>query len=427
MELREIKECGANNILLWAIQNGADLRSETELQSLINEETYYAVTIEGVNFLELLLLSKMFRNKLRIKAENKVAIPMRKDTAAMFPGSFTPDPEKPDTVVNFYEVAEEACRKMMNMALQMNSDDDIILPSSAKLFMPMITRTFDVQIPMNFVDILGSFPIDKNTSILYNTEYPGNLSLFIDSDEFAISRDMILLRLVKHLQVIRYTKKMETLLNQLKFAPLKKVKSERLISFKMVGFHKYDPVSRNEIRLDMFNTNKDTLLNTMRRLSKINTPLQVDFAINTPLQYLSDLYNHYSYEDLPIIFESSMLAVMSNGIPLNNFKSLEIDEDSEDYDIKLSEYENAISEYKNRILDTAQETITAIAALTKAVDPDYTAIFALLPSIYQSKAIITISADKFGVYIDNYNADLAAMFSEMKSQVISLQNDIANS
>lgn len=425
MQLTAIKECGSNNILLWAIQNGADLRSENELQQLINDQTYYSITLTGVNYLEYLRLVQVYRNKLRIINENKATMPLRKVTAQMFPGGFAANEENPDEKSPFYELAELSCRTMLDLALQMNADDDIILPSTTRLYLPMLTRTLDVQIPLNFIDLLNCIPADKDPSSIFNAQYPNNLDGLFDNEEFDFTKNTIMLGLVKILQIIRYSKKFDSLITRTKYAPLKKVSSNSLITYKMIGFSKYDKVLRNQVKCDMFNINKDLLTSIMKRLSRIDDPLKVEFAVQMPIQFMCDMCNSFSQEDLPIYYESSMADILATGLQMKNFRSFELEKSDSEYEIKLGEYNNAVEEYSTRISNANKILLSAINEMSKGDnDIDMMAMFSLLPTMYMTKAVITVSSEDLDKYILGYQPELAEMFDNIKQQIISLNNEI---
>ena len=84
MKITSITESGSNNTLLWAISNGADIKSDIPLQSIINDELFFLVRLEDVNMFELFRLTQHFRNKLRIINEHMAAIPDDSDLINRF-------------------------------------------------------------------------------------------------------------------------------------------------------------------------------------------------------------------------------------------------------------------------------------------------------------------------------------------------------
>ena len=51
MKITKITESGTNNLLRWAIQNGADIKNDSALQAHINDQTIYLVTNQNVNLI----------------------------------------------------------------------------------------------------------------------------------------------------------------------------------------------------------------------------------------------------------------------------------------------------------------------------------------------------------------------------------------
>jgi hypothetical protein len=59
MNISSIRESGSNNLLKWAIDNRADLKNNIPLASLINDELFYLVNIDGMNFYEVFRLTQL--------------------------------------------------------------------------------------------------------------------------------------------------------------------------------------------------------------------------------------------------------------------------------------------------------------------------------------------------------------------------------
>ena len=140
MKITKITESGTNNLLRWAIQNGADIKNDSALHALINDQTFYLVTMENVNFFEVFRLTQMYREKMRIVSEEKAVVPPRSELAELFPGGYTPDQNKPDEKVPLCELAEHVMTNFINLVMQMNTDNDIIGAGALHLFVPMLTQ-----------------------------------------------------------------------------------------------------------------------------------------------------------------------------------------------------------------------------------------------------------------------------------------------
>ena len=145
MRIIDIKESGASNTLMWALSNGANIKEDVPLTSLINDETFYLVTLSDVNFFELFRLTQMYRDKLRIVSEVTAAIPSPKALKDAFPGEYQKDG---DEAIALSEVAEHVINTFINLTAQMSNDDDIIHQGAIRMFLPMIARKFNVQIPV---------------------------------------------------------------------------------------------------------------------------------------------------------------------------------------------------------------------------------------------------------------------------------------
>ena len=212
-----------------------------------------------------------------------------------------------------------------------------------------------------------------------------------------------------------------------KYSHLTKVKSDDLYKFRMIGFYKYDNISHGEVRCDMFQANKSIIAQNMKKLAYLNTPLKVEFVVQLPIQYMQMIYSSFSWEDLPITYDSSMSSIIDAGLYFNNFKSHEFDEESEDPEVqtKINEYNNAIEAYRTRITEANQVALNTIGLLINSGEEvDITSVFALLPAIYSAKAVITIDSTKLDKYHQFFSGDLEMMFDEMIDVVKALNVDI---
>lgn len=433
MHIDDICESGANNILMWAIANGADLRTDTQLQSLINDETFYLIKVSNLNYLEVFRLVQIYREKVRILNEKRAEIPSHEELTEMFSSSSierpNPDNEDETTNVALTDVAEYAASRFMDLVMQMQSDDDIIRPETIRLFIPMLCRRFDVQIPISFIDLISGLQSDEEFAEIFNSNYPNNLVHQIIESEHSGIRNLLYIGLLKSTSIIRYQQHYEQLIKITKYAQLSKVKNDELYKFRMIGFYKYDPIYHSEVRCSLFQTNKDKMAQSMKRLSHINTPLKVEFVVQLPIMLMEMLMNTFSREELQVSYESSMSSIIDGGINFHNFKTHEWDVNSEDPDIqqKVHDYENAIEAYDARIAEANQIVLNAISILINSGEEvDITSIFALLPPIYNAKAVITLDTSKFDLYKKHFATleTLGTMISEMMDIVGGLQSNI---
>lgn len=418
MEITNIKESGTNNILRWAISSNADLKNDLQLQSLINDETFYHITISNVNFLELFRFSQTYRNKVRVLDEKQAKIPLRKELLKVFPGEeTTKDGEK----LSLVEASEVVIQKFIDLALQMQSDDDIIRPETARLFLPMISRQFDIQIPISFMDLICAIP-DKLCPILFNSKYPSNINDVIFGDDKDIV-SMLTFYIFKNTQMIRYDKHYEDLLKVTKYGLLKNTKSERLYKFRLLGFYKYDNVNRSEIRCTMFKPDKTAMNDAMKNMARLQTGLKFEFAVQLPIQYMWMLENHFDPESLKITYDSSITDIISTGLTFDDFITQEFD-DKEDM---IIERNNSIDAYQTRISECNQATLNTIGVLANSSnDIDLTSAFALLPSIYNTKAVLTLDIDYADLYVSHYDPLIVDMFYQMLDMANGIINEIVS-
>lgn len=407
MKITNIKESGANNVLMWAISNSADIKSDRSLVSIINDETFYTVTLEDVNFFELFRLTQLYRDKIRIIEEKLYNVPTISELEKIFPGEYSSETE----TISLAKVAEYAIANFVNIASQMNTDDDIIRPGAARLFLPMITRKFNIQIPVSFVDIIDSMN-DEESSKLFNSNYPNTIKEILESNVHGVKTNLYL-GFVKHSRILKYNTRYNQYLKLIKYAPIKSyAQSSKLYRFNLIGFHKMDNVNREEIKCSLFNSDINTVSNTLAKLNKLNNPLKLEFAIQLPIHYMQLLENSYSREMLPILYESSMSSIIDGGIVYENFQTPEYIDDEDGK--KLENHNNAIDSYRVRIAEANQNLLNAIPIIVKSEnDVDITSTFAMLPSIYTTKAVITINMENIEKLLKDPDPVLSGMFKEM--------------
>ena len=429
MKIVDIKESGCNNILMWALSNGANVKTDDPLMSLINDELFYLVTIGDVNFFELFRLTQAYRDKIRICDEKPAAIPTRNYLRNVFPGDFDHEGEK----VAYAELAENGIAKFMALVSQMTTDDDIIPAGAVRLFLPMITRTFDVQIPVSFVDMIQAINDDEYGK-LFNQEYPNTLQGIIEAEMHSF-KNILGMAFVRHTQIIKYDQRYDKYLKAIKYAPLKAYEQkDKLYKLGLIGFFKRDNISRGEVRCSLFKPNSVNAAHILKRISKLNTPLESEFVIQMPLQYIQTLENSFSREDLPILYESSMSNILDNGLVYENFEtSKDADPhpafgDEEVDDEKQAAIEKHLAEidsYRIRIAE-ANETVvkTFPFLLNSEEDVDVTSIFAMLPSIYMMNAVITVNSDNLQKFIGHSDPVISEMFQEISNMISSINEDI---
>ncbi len=415
MRISNIKESGSNNILRWAIANGADIKSDESLKSIINGDTFYLVTLSDVNFFELFRLTQIYREKVRITNEKKAAVPLDEELDELF------------EVENMHENIINSLNAFLNLIPQMESDNDIIRPSSLRLFIPMLTRRFEAQIPVSFIDLVNTMS-EEETSKLFNMEYPATLVELPEN----LTNGFIMafsLELVKMTDTIRYNNRFEQYLQITKYSPLKTCKNNKLYKFGIVGFHKFDNIAKGNVVFNMFNPDNQAAPTIFNRLKRLQTPLKVDFAIQLPIQYMQILENSFGRELLTISYESSMKDIINSNLSFDDFITPEA-EDSENPDEEnesIRDHNNAIEAFRVRISEANIITLNTMNTLLEEGDQfrvNNTAIFSLLPSIYPTKAIITVDSTKKDKYLDINDPVITEMFEEMFEMINDVTYDI---
>lgn len=425
MKIIDIKESGANNTLMWALSNGANIKEDVPLTSLINDETFYLVTLSDVNFFELFRLTQMYRDKLRIVSEIPATIPSAKDLKDTFPGEYQNDGEE---AISLSEVAEHVITNFINLTAQMSNDDDIIHPGAIRMFLPMITRKFNVQIPIAFIDLIDSMSVDEAAK-LFTHDYPGTLREIIDTDLHGVKVNLSL-GFVKATRILKYDTRYDKYLQLTKYTPIKSYQDQtKLYKFGLLGFAKKDNISRGEVRCSLFKANPEFVVDNMKRLARLATPLELDFAIQLPIQYMQILENSFSNDVLTIQYESSMSAIIDGGLVYEDFKMFDepIDHDSDEDTEKFEARNNAIEAYRVRITEANQVLLNTIPILAQSKsDVDTTSIFAMMPSIYTAKALIRVNMDNIQKYVGHSDPLISAMFHEIQDIANTLAEDIRN-
>ena len=426
MKIIDIKESGCSNILMWALTNGADIKSDDPLISLINDETFYLVTLGDVNFFELLRLTQIYRNKLRIRNEYPASIPPRKDLKLLFPGEeVIPNPEEGEKPsISYAELGEGAISKFMALVSQMTADDDIIPSGAVRLFLPMITRRFDVQIPVSFIDLIQSMN-DDEIGQLFNQDYPNSIQTIIDAEIHGFKHTLGML-FVRGTQIIKYDARYDKYLKSIKYAPLKTYPhQDRLYKFALIGFFKKDNISRTEIKCSLFKPSNTVAAQTLKRIGTLNTPLELEFVVQMPLHYVQLMENSFDREELDILYESSMSNIIENGLVFENFKSTELDPENEENSDEIGNFMANIDSYRIRIAESNEMLVKTIKVLLNGhEDVDVTSVFSMLPSIYMMNCVIRINSEKIQALVNHTDPIISEMFQEMSAIVSSVNDDI---
>jgi hypothetical protein len=423
MLIKSIKEVGCNNILTWAITNGAtNINQDMELIKLIDDELSYILTIDDIDFFELFRLTQLYRDKLRIVSESQYIIPTMDMLTQLFPGTIY----KEDGEESLASLAEQSITRFMNTSIQMKADDDVIHPNVARLFIPMICRSFSIQIPINFSDVIQCMK-DQEVSEIFNRDYPNTLSTMIDHEGHSV-QNMIGFGFVKATNIIKYSNKFDKYLRAIKYSPLKSYKENTLYKFALTGFGKKDNVSRTEIKLSLFNmnpSNVNSTTNTFKLLSNLKTPLELDFVVQLPIQYMQILQNSFNKETLPIMYDSSMQTIISTGLAAVNYKMPETIPAEDEEDSAYIHHMNEIENYTHRIDENNNFLCNIIGAIMdSSPEADTTSIFAMLPSMYSSTAVIKINQEYLPRFKDINDPVISEMFTDISKIINGVMEDI---
>ena len=425
MKITNIEETGCNDILRWAIENEVNLQGEPEMINLINNETSYNITFSDINLFELFRLVQLFRNKLRIIEEKDFIKEFDNGyLESLFGGNFHMDEDDNIQVGGDVPVASlvnKSLQSLTNLAIQMSTDNDIIRLGTARMYLPMLSRRFDVSIPIDFGSFLTTMETPDDYNRIFNKDYPNTLVKEIDQDNSSILR-AIFYKFVRSVTMVKYSDKYEQLLKLIKYVPLQINSSEnKLYKIGRLGFRKYDSHTHSDISCSLFNRlPTDQWIQKTKQIGLLESKLNVDFAVQIPIQLMMQIENALDSNILPIRYESSIQSIIENGLAFSNFNSsndLELDEEAE------INFNNDIEAYTNRISEANQLTLNTISLLLKDdMHNDENSAFALLPSMYVTNAVFTINMEHKDLYLDTFTSDLIRpMFKEM----IELGNSLA--
>lgn len=410
MKILEIKEAGSSNVLRWAMSKNADLYNDPQLQAVINSSLYYIITVDGVNMMELLKLSSLYRERLRVLAIDRAEIPSDEALAEIFKGEAVANDDSGESIA-LNEAAKYCIQTFYDLTMQMFGDESIISPAVSQLYIPMITRLARIQIPISFIDLVSMLKPDEAADLFRPENYLNTLPTLVN--EGTHFSNVLSMKIMQATAFRKHDERYDYFINKVKFAGLKKVDSDKIYKFKIIGCYKYDPVTRSDVRVDLFNTNEDELTKKLKLLSAIRSPLMVEFAVQLPIMHMQDIEHMYSFDELGISYEDSISSIIEGGLSLDNFTTPEIIQD-ENAEEKKIEFENLISAYKTRLTEANQVLLNTLAIMLNSdTDTNPTAIYSLIPGIYNMKAVFTLDMSKADIYNGNFKTGISEMFEEM--------------
>lgn len=424
MNIVSIKEAGSNNIISWAITNNANIVSDLALQSLINDELCYIITLDNVNLFELFRLTQTYRDKLRIIEESKAEVPSMEELKIFFPGEFTVGNDK--SPIKFADAAEASINSYINLVMQMQTDNDIISGTVRRLLLPMISRKFTIQIPVSFVNFISYMIVEESTKI-FVSDYPNTLQQIFDENHSF--NKLFTLELIKNTSLVQFDNRYVQYVNVIKYNPLNTCHNNKFFKFALLGCHKYDNVDRSEVLFNLFNINKNDMIDKLKKIGSLNTPLYVDFVISIPIQHMLFLLNNTKEDYMTIAYPSTYYDTLETKFPIENISTEFYSDDEE----KVKTFNNALEAYKLRITEVENSTRNLIAMLmssardiTGGYDIDERGAFSLLPSIYMTKAVITFDVKNINNLQNINDPILSDLFKDTGEQINHLLNDIAS-
>lgn len=273
----------------------------------------------------------------------------------------------------------------------------------------MISRKYTIQLPIRFTDFINSMSDDESKEI-YNSNYPNTIDTIIESEMHGV-KTTLQLAVMRATSIIKYNKQYDKYINLIKYSALKTCDKNKLFKFAMLGFTKKDYVTNNEIRLDMFNVSANESVDIMKRMANMNGDLEVEFVIQLPIHYMQMLENHFGDDILPMAYESSMSNIIDGGLVYENFITADYDDND-----RVVKHNNEINNYRIRINEVNQIMLNTMPILLNSNgDIDKSSIFALMPSIYSTKAVIKMNIKNAEALVNHYDPMIKELFNEMAS------------
>lgn len=367
MKVNSIKLSGCDSALRWAIENHAELKDNLPMTSIINDETFFLVRIDDINFYQLFRLTQLYRSRLKVCDIDRTKIPDRTVLTDYFPG---------------YETkVEELLELALGLTTQMLADDDIVDLGIPKLFLPMITTSFSVQIPFSFVDAIDVMT-ETEVSELFTEDYHHRLEVLPSRGGAHSLIRAIMVAVERSTGNIRYNPKYDKLLQLTKYFPLAATKeNDQPFKVGLLSLSKFNHLTRSVVQASFFQPKDDEIVRGIESMANLSTPLELSFAVQLPIYNMQILEAMFSQDDLKISYRSSINNIVDNGIDLEH---LWVDDNGE-----------TIDNYSVRITEVQLATLKLISELT-ASDIDFhpSALFALLPPAYRTNAVITFTEDR---------------------------------
>lgn len=427
MIIKSLDVAGSTNTLRYAIAKKIPIFNNRHILSFIEPETYYTVTYSDVTMLELFLLVQKYRYKLCIRKEEAPALPDDDELKSLFPGEI----QDGNNTIPDHKAVSDAINQFISIFKQMLSDSDIIQDNIAIQFVPMLARRFEISIPISFIDLATSFTSEEALGDFIDATLNDTLNEYIDKDETHTIQHVLSVIFVRNTQIVRYDPNYEILLEAIKYAPLRKVTTNEPYRFKLSSISRVNDKTRVNDSAVLFNTTKDEMNSKMATMSQSKSTIMSEFVVELPVQNMITLMNSFSSEELPITYLSSMKQMIDSIAYIIEFTKKGIVSGKLDLsnpeDPVIQEIMNRLDAYQVRI-ETAIDIL--IGTIQKLVEQgttcDITSIFALLPSIVMSRAVIGINPNNMTKYFYRNQDDVTIikMFNDIENIVSSLRSQL---
>lgn len=414
MIITDIKESNSSNILKWALSNEADIKNDLSLLNFINDEMEYLVCIDDINFLELYNLTSYYRDDVRVIMRHPSDGYQLDYLKTIFPGKITIN----DNEVDIAEFIDYGIHKFTDLSLQLKADTLNMDPSISLMFIPMINRKFTVQIPVKFIDLVMMSTPKEYENMFSN--YPDSLSSIINSNEIGF-KQKLMMELVKIMDVKSYDKRLIQYLEITKYKALNNHgENKTYYSPELLSFYKKDFVSKKKNYCSLFKSTNIDMINEMKLMRMNRSDLEVEFAVQMPMEFMQLLMNSYNNNLLEIKFPSSFQMIIKNAF---NFEYVISSRINSSVNIPY-----VVGLYRNRMQEAYEENLNIINILLneyKNIDVSKNSIAALFPSIYTTKAILKFNTKNIPLFMENSNPFIKHMFSEIDGIISNLKGDIA--
>lgn len=412
MIITEIEESNKSNILQWCLKNNADLKNDPLMLDFINDDLLYLITIEDVNFFELYLFTKFYRDQLRIIDRSQTSKLDKEFISNKFKGSIDGE--------DCSKIALNATENYMNLAFQIegNSEKEKSERPLEIFFLPMISRRYTIQIPIYFIDVFRMVS-EKEFKKLFTINYPTTLEILIDSTEVNGFKTKMMLYLSKLLLPFNLDPTNEKKLDIVKFKQLTISDSENFYEPKMIRFEKIDKISKRIFRHTFFKATTEQYMATLKKVKKSKGEMFVEFAVSLPLEYLQILENSYNNSTVDIKFRSSARKLIYQGFNYNQILKLkdmdkEVNEPIEMYSTRLQESYFMNVKNVTRLYDHLENSQNSL------ID-----VLSLLPAIHTIKCVLRMNLNDVRSIIQHEsNSFLKSIFIQMQNQINLLYNDI---